>query len=40
MQGRVALTELSPEARAHLESEGASATASALSIEATGVVID
>jgi hypothetical protein len=40
MQGRVALRELSPAARAHLESEGARATASALSIEATGVVID
>jgi hypothetical protein len=32
--------ELSPEARAHLEAEGAVATASALSIHATGVVID
>ncbi|MEQ8454545.1 MAG: DUF4920 domain-containing protein [Sandaracinaceae bacterium] len=40
MQGRVALRELSPEARAHLESEGAVATASALSIEASGVVLD
>ncbi|HJL19117.1 MAG TPA: DUF4920 domain-containing protein [Sandaracinaceae bacterium LLY-WYZ-13_1] len=40
MQGRVVLRELSAEDRAHLESEGAVATASALSIQATGVVID
>lgn len=40
IQGRVALRELSPEARAHLEGEGAVATASALSIEATGVLIN
>lgn len=40
LQGRVTLQPLSPEARAHLESEGAVATASALSIEATGVVLD
>ena len=40
MQGRVALRELSAAERAHLESEGARATASALSIEATGVVIE
>lgn len=40
MQGRVVVRELSPEWRAHLESEGAVATASALSIEATGVAID
>jgi len=40
MQGRVVIRELSPETRAHLESEGAVATASALSIEATGVVLN
>ena len=40
MQGRVALRELTADAREHLESEGASATASALSIEASGVVIN
>lgn len=39
IEGRVALRTLSPEARAHLEGEGAMATASALSIDATGVVI-
>lgn len=37
--GRVTLRELSPETREHLESEGAVATASALSIDATGVAI-
>lgn len=40
MQGRVVVRELSPEVREHLESEGALATASALSIEASGVAID
>ncbi len=40
IEGRVALQELSPEARAHLASEGAVAVASALSIAATTVVID
>lgn len=39
MQGRVSIQELSADVRAHLESEGAQATASALSIDATGVVI-
>ncbi|MEZ4340346.1 MAG: DUF4920 domain-containing protein [Sandaracinaceae bacterium] len=39
MQGRVTIQELSADVRAHLESEGAQATASALSIDATGVVI-
>lgn len=39
IEGRVMLVALSPEARAHLEGEGATATASALSIEATGVVV-
>ncbi len=39
MQGRVTVQELSADVRAHLESEGAQATASALSIDATGVVI-
>jgi hypothetical protein len=39
LEGRVLLLALSPEARAHLESEGAVATASSLSIEATGVVV-
>lgn len=40
MQGRVVIQALSPEARAHLEAEGAVATASTLSIQATGVAID
>ncbi len=40
VEGRVALQELSPEARAHLAGEGATAVASALSISATTVVID
>lgn len=40
IEGRVALQELSPEARAHLAGEGATAVASALSISATTVVID
>ena len=40
MQGRVQIREHSADVREHLESEGAQATASALSIEATGVVID
>lgn len=40
MQGRVAMRELTPAARAHLESEGAEETRSALSIAATGVVIN
>jgi len=39
IEGRVALRTLSPEARAHLEGEGALATASTLSIDATGVVV-
>lgn len=39
LEGRVAMRMLSAGERAHLESEGASATASALSIEATGVVV-
>ena len=39
IEGRVALRTLSPEARAHLEGEGAVATASSLSIDATGVVV-
>lgn len=39
IEGRVALRTLSPEARAHLEGEGAVATASTLSIDATGVVV-
>ncbi len=39
MQGRVTIQELSADHRAHLESEGAQATTSALSIDATGVVI-
>jgi len=40
IEGRVALQELSPEARAHLAGEGATAVASALSISASTVVID
>ena len=40
IEGRVTLQELTPEARAHLAGEGAVAVASALSIAATGVVID
>jgi hypothetical protein len=40
IEGRVALQELTPEARAHLAAEGAVAVASALSIAATTVVID
>ncbi|MBX3270299.1 MAG: DUF4920 domain-containing protein [Sandaracinaceae bacterium] len=40
MQGRVTLRPLTDDVRAHLESEGAQATASTLSIDATGVVID
>ncbi len=39
IEGRVMLTPLSPERRAHLESEGALATAGDLSIEATSVVV-
>jgi len=39
VQGRVRVTPLSPEARAHLASEGALATADELSIEATSVVV-
>lgn len=39
IEGRVALIALSEDARRHLEGEGATATASALSIEATGVVV-
>jgi len=39
IQGRVTIQELSPDVREHLESEGAVATASALSIHATGVTI-
>lgn len=39
IEGRVALRTLSPEARAHLEGEGALATAGTLSIDATGVVV-
>jgi hypothetical protein len=39
LEGRVALADLSPSHRAHLEGEGATATGSALSIEATGVVV-
>lgn len=39
IEGRVLLTPLSPEARAHLASEGALATADELSIEATSVVV-
>ncbi len=39
IEGRVQVTPLSPERRAHLESEGAVATAGDLSIEATSVVV-
>lgn len=39
IEGRVLVTALSPEARAHLASEGALATADELSIEATSVVV-
>lgn len=39
MEGRVELRELSPDVRAHLEGEGATATSSALAIEASGVVV-
>ncbi|AKF05796.1 DUF4920 domain-containing protein [Sandaracinus amylolyticus] len=39
IEGRVAVQALSPDMRAHLESEGALATASSLSIDATGVVV-
>jgi hypothetical protein len=39
IEGRVAVQELSPEAREHLASEGALATASSLSIDATSVVV-
>ncbi len=39
IEGRVTVTPLSPEARAHLASEGALATADELSIEATSVVV-
>lgn len=39
IQGRVTIRELSQDVREHLESEGAVATASALSIHATGVTI-
>ncbi|MFO0694508.1 MAG: DUF4920 domain-containing protein [Polyangiales bacterium] len=37
--GHVRLAELSPETRAHLESEGAEETTSRVSLEATGVVV-
>lgn len=37
--GFVRLAELTPETRAHLESEGARETASRVSLEATGVVV-
>jgi hypothetical protein len=39
IEGRVLVTQLSPEVRAHLASEGAVATADELSIEATSVVV-
>jgi hypothetical protein len=39
IEGRVLVTSLSPEARAHLAGEGALATADELSIEATSVVV-
>lgn len=39
IEGKVELEPLSEERRAHLEAEGATATADALSIEATGVVV-
>lgn len=39
IEGRVELRELSPAVREHLESEGATATSSALAIEASGVVV-
>lgn len=39
LEGRVELRELSPDVRAHLESEGATATGGALAIEASGVVV-
>jgi hypothetical protein len=39
LEGRVAMRALSQGEREHLESEGATATASALSITATGVVV-
>jgi hypothetical protein len=39
IEGRVLVTSLSPEARTHLASEGALATAGELSIEATSVVV-
>lgn len=39
IEGRVALVALSEDRRRHLEGEGATATGSALSIEATGVVV-
>lgn len=39
IEGLVRVTPLSPEARAHLASEGALATADELSIEATSVVV-
>lgn len=39
IEGAVVLRELSAAQRAHLEAEGARATLSALSIEATGVVV-
>lgn len=39
IEGRVAVQELSAEAREHLASEGALATASSLSIDATSVVV-
>ena len=39
IEGRVAVEELSPEMREHLASEGAVATASALSIDATSVIV-
>ncbi len=40
IEGRVAMQDLTPEARAHLAGEGAQAVASSLSIAATSVVID
>jgi Domain of unknown function (DUF4920) len=39
IEGRVAVRPLTDDVRRHLESEGAVATASALSIDATGVVV-
>jgi hypothetical protein len=39
LEGRVAIQHLTADVRAHLEGEGATATASALSITASGVVV-